>query len=157
MAESETGDVQYLPISAVAELLYCPRNFYYRVVEGATDQNGHLLQGRLEEESRDQRRVVMRDGTRQQRGAMLSSERLRLIGVVDVIEERDDIYPVEYKKGEQGDYLHHQVQLCAQAMVMEEVFERQIPRGFLYYGESNARMEVAFTDDLSDLVLHLVE
>lgn len=154
---SNPGDVTYLPISAIAELIYCPRNFYYRVVEGATDENAHVIQGRLEEERRNERATVTRSGSVQRRGDLISSERLRLIGIVDALEERGEIYPVEYKKGEAGEKLHDQVQLCAQAMVLEDVTGRPIRRGFLYYGESHTRVPVEFTEDLRALVLRTIE
>ncbi len=147
----------YLPISAVAEVLYCPRNFYYRVTEGAREQNHHVLQGKFEEERREERETVSRPGTVQRRGQMIASERLRLIGIVDALEERNDIYPVEYKKGEAGDKIHDQVQLCAQAMVLEEVLDRPIQQGYVYYGESRIRVPVEFTEDLRELVLKTID
>lgn len=147
----------YLPISAVAELIYCPRNFYYRVVEGAEDENEHVVQGRLQEEARDERATLSRPGAVQHRGELVSSERLRLIGKIDVVEERGEVYPVEYKKGAAGVKLHDQVQLCAQGMVLEDVLGRPVHRGFLYYAESGTRVPVEFTEDLRALVMDTVE
>ena len=79
-----------IPVSAVAEVLYCPRNFYYRVVEGAEDTNAHVLQGKLEEERRNSRKSLSRTDYRQSRGLFLTSDYLPLTGVVDVVEEKDD-------------------------------------------------------------------
>ena len=65
-----------IPVSAVAEVLYCPRNFYYRVVEGAEDTNAHVLQGKLEEERRNSRKSLSRTDYRQSRGLFLTSDYL---------------------------------------------------------------------------------
>lgn len=146
----------YLPISAVAEVLYCPRNFYYRMVEGADDSNAHLLEGRLQEERRNERERLMRENSLQIRSVTVSSERLHLLGVIDALEEQGDLYPVEYKKGVRRDNLNDDVQLCAQAMALEEHLERDLPRGFIYYAGSHARREVLFTADLRALVENTV-
>lgn len=147
----------YLPISALAEFHYCPRNFYYRVVEGATETNQHIVQGWIEAETREARKANTNGESHQQRGVMLSSERLGLIGIVDALEECGDLYPVEYKKGELRENPHDQIQLCAQGMLLEDVTGRPVRRGFLYYGESHQRLEVPLTEDLRDLVLHTIE
>lgn len=150
------GGRPYIPISALAEVLYCPRNFYYRLVEGAEDGNAHLLEGRLQEERRNERTRLVREGSLQIRSIMVSSERLRLIGVVDALEERGEVYPVEYKKGVCRENLSHDVQLCAQAMALEEHLERGLERGYIYYVASRARREVRFTEDLRALVENTV-
>ncbi|WP_341473839.1 CRISPR-associated endonuclease Cas4g/Cas1g [Desulfofundulus thermobenzoicus] len=144
--------VQYLPISAVAEILYCPRNFYYRLVEGAEDSNAHLLEGHLQEERRNERERLVREKALQLRSVMVSSERLQLLGVVDVLEERGEPYPVEYKKGMRRENLNDDVQLCAQAMALEEHLGRDLIRGYIYYAGSHARREVYFTEELRALV-----
>ncbi|WP_238455554.1 CRISPR-associated endonuclease Cas4g/Cas1g [Desulfolucanica intricata] len=142
----------YLPISAIAEILYCPRNFYYRVVEGAQDLNAHVLEGRLQEDRRNERTRVAREGYSQVRSVMISSEKLRLIGVVDVVEEDSEIYPVEYKKGSLKESLSDDVQVCAQAMVLEEKLGRDINRGYIYYVQSRTRREVVLDESLRSLV-----
>ncbi len=154
----------YLPISSVAEILYCPRNFYYRVMEGAGDSNAHVLEGKLQEEKRERRGTVIRAEGVQVRSVSVSSETLGLIGVVDCLEERDAWYPVEYKKGALKDSLNDDVQLCAQAMVLEEKLGRDIEKGYIYYVASRTRREVHFHSDLRALVentikraLHIME
>ena len=143
-----------IPVSAVAEVLYCPRNFYYRVVEGAEDTNAHVLQGKLEEERRNSRKSLSRTDYRQSRGLFLTSDYLPLTGVVDVVEEKDDqIYPVEYKKGELRDNRNDDVQLCCQALLLEEHLGRDIPHGYVYYASSHQRRQVYFSQELRELTL----
>lgn len=112
--EEDTSD--YLPISAVAELVYCPRSFYYRMVEGAVDENAALIEGRLQEEKRAERRQVLAEGRRQVRSVRLVSGRLGLVGIADAVDEGDRIAPVEFKKGNMGYHLSHDIQVCLQAV-----------------------------------------
>lgn len=158
MEEVSYGEQQqYLPISAVAEILYCPRNFYYRVIEGAEDDNVHVLEGRLQEERRDQRVHVIREKYSQVRSIMVSSERLRLIGVIDAVEEGEEIYPIEYKKGILKENANDDVQVCAQAMVLEEKLNRDINRAYIYYAQSHTRREVILDTSLRELVQSTVK
>ncbi|MZP30630.1 hypothetical protein GTO91_12990 [Heliobacterium undosum] len=82
----DTDNREYLPVSAVAEVLFCPRNFYYRAVEGAEETNHHMLEGRFQDERRNERRTRSVDGRVQTRQVFLSSESLGLRGVLDVLE-----------------------------------------------------------------------
>ncbi|ACV63728.1 CRISPR-associated protein Cas1 [Desulfofarcimen acetoxidans DSM 771] len=148
---------KYLPVSAVAEILYCPRNFYYRIVEGAKEYNAHLLEGQLQEEKRNNRLAISREEYQQNKSVMVSSERLRLIGVLDAVEEGEDIYPVEYKKGELKESLNDDVQVCAQAMLLEEKLGREILRGYIYYSQSHARRVVVFDRSLRELVENTIK
>jgi CRISPR-associated protein Cas1 len=86
-------DPVYLPISAVAEVIYCPRNFYYRIIEGANEENHHMVEGRLQEERRNQREHIKREGSLLMCSVAVSSEILRLTGLVDALEIRGDTYP----------------------------------------------------------------
>ncbi|MDA8147090.1 MAG: CRISPR-associated endonuclease Cas1 [Thermaerobacter sp.] len=151
--ERENLEEDCLPISAVAEFRYCPRNFYYRFVEGAEDHNAFLTRGRLaEERRRDREEKPLPDG-RQHRFVYLSSAALGLTGVVDVVEEvGDTVYPVEYKSGRLRENPWDEVQLCAQAMLLEEALGRDIAFGYLYYGESHTRRQVWCTEELRETV-----
>lgn len=154
---SSQEELVYLPISSVAEILYCPRNFYYRVVEAAKDSNAHVLEGKLQEEKRERRDKVMRDSGIQVRSVHVASEHLQLIGVVDCLEERNTFYPVEYKKGILKESINDDVQLCAQAMVLEEELGHDIYNGYIYYVGSRRRREVYFSEDLRSLVENTVK
>ena len=87
--------------------------------------------------------------------ALLSgSLRLGVSGIADVVEVRDDdgsLYPVEYKRGRPKSNRADQVQLCAQALCLEEMLARPVPEGALFYGRSRRRRVVAFDSDLRAL------
>jgi len=147
-----------LPISAVAEILYCPRNFYYRVVEQAQDYNEHTLEGKFQEERREERAVQWRPDRKQFRKIYLDSELYKIAGTLDVVEEKDDfIYPVEFKKGDLRNNLNDDVQVCCQALLLEEYLNREINQGYIYYVESSKRRVVALSQELRELTIHTIE
>jgi CRISPR-associated exonuclease Cas4 len=102
---------------------------------------------------------VRRDLT-QGRTVPLFSNTYGLIGITDLVEERNgDWYPVEYKRGRDGKWKQHEVQLCAQAMCLEEmlVLSKPIQRGFIYYAASSKRKEVRLDKRLRVATVRLIE
>lgn len=149
---------QLIPVSAVAEVLYCPRNFYYRMVEGAEDANHHVLEGGMQERMREERLQQSRDNVRQARRVKLASEQYGITGVLDMMEEKDGKrYPVEYKKGELRHNVNDDVQLCCQALLLEEEFGVDIGEGYIYYVESASRRFVPFSIELRELTRQTIE
>jgi CRISPR-associated exonuclease Cas4 len=78
----------------------------------------------------------------------LRSERLRLTGRADVVEFRPEPYPVEYKRGKSKPNDCDTVQLCAQALCLEEMLKTAVERGAIFYGNPRRRLEVNFTPAL---------
>jgi CRISPR-associated exonuclease Cas4 len=100
------------------------------------------------------------DGEVEIRHVYLFSEKLRLSGFADVVIEKEGrLTPVEYKHGRQGKWLNDHVQLCAQALCLEErqVGQAPIEAGFIFYWGSRRRVRVAFTSELRAKTLALVE
>jgi CRISPR-associated exonuclease Cas4 len=82
-----------------------------------------------------------------------------LTGIADVVEETaGEVYPVEYKKGHRGDWKNDQLQLCAQAMCLEEMLNLATPiaRGFVYYVGTGRRQEVSFDATLRSYTIHTI-
>ena len=67
------------------------------------------------------------------------------------------LYPVEYKHGKLRAEQEYEVQLCAQAMCLEEMFQTQIPEGAIYYITPHRRYPVSFTAELRSLVKETIE
>ena len=141
-----------LPISSLNALEYCPRKFYYQFVQGETLVNEFVLEGTLAHQQVHQPGThTTAEGEVQITRLYLYSEALRLSGFADLVEERAGmLIPVEYKHGNQGQWLNDHIQLCAQALCLEE---RQpgkplIPYGFIYYVGSQRRVKVTFTQQL---------
>lgn len=146
-----------IPISELNALEYCPRRFYYQFVQGDKLVNEFLLEGTLLHQRVHQANtIVSADGEIQTTHLYLYSETLRLSGFTDVIEEREgQLIPVEYKRGQQskqGERLNDAVQLCAQALCLEEQRPDQsaIPFGYIFYIGSRRRVQVNFTAELRE-------
>jgi len=144
--------IEMLPISSLNALEYCPRRFYYQVVQGEMLVNEFVLEGQLAHQRVHQSGTrTTEEGEIETTRLYLSSETLHLTGFADVVEERAGVLlPVEYKHGQQGDWLNEHIQLCAQALCLEE---RQpgkppIPHGYIYYVGSRRRVKVPFTPQL---------
>ena len=158
-----------LPISALQHLLFCPRQCALIHLEQAWVENRLTVEGRhlhrRAHEASDERRGRVRIV----RGLMLESERLGLIGKADVVEveplgeaEPDvsmgglfesvrnsrpgawRVTPVEYKRGQPKSDDCDRVQLCAQAICLEEMLGVPIEAGELFYGRPRRRTRVAF-------------
>ena len=146
------SQMEMIPISSLNALEYCPRKFYYQYVQGETLTNEFVLEGTLAHRYVDQPGThVTEQGEVQITRLYLFSEALRLTGFADVVEERGGILiPVEYKHGQQGQWLNDQVQLCAQALCLEERQQGKspIPHGYIYYIGSHQRLQVDFTQQL---------
>ena len=148
----DTSDEEMLHISSLNALEYCPRKFYYQFVQGETLVNEYVLEGTLAHQRVHQAGThTTAEGEMQTTRLYLYSEALHLTGFADVIEERAGVFlPVEYKLGHQGNWLNDHIQLCAQALCLEE---RQpgkplIPCGYIYYVSSRRRVQVKFTQQL---------
>lgn len=78
----------------------------------------------------------------------LRSDRLALTGRADVVEFVPEPYPVEYKRGKRKPNDCDAVQLCAQALCLEEMLAVPVPRGAFFYGNPRRRLEVFFSSEL---------
>lgn len=146
-----------IPISELNALEYCPRRFYYQFVQSDRFVNEFLLEGTLlHQRVHEANTVVSVESEIQTTHLYLYSETLHLSGFTDVIEERGgQLIPVEYKRGQQGKQgarLNDAVQLCAQALCLEEQRPDQpsIPLGYIYYIGSRRRVQVNFTEELRE-------
>jgi len=124
-------------------------------LEGEFTENIHTAQGRAEHERVDQSaHITKQDGARVEYALPIWSDRIGLIGKCDVVEFWPDntVYPVEYKHGTRKKWMNDDLQLAAQAMCLEEMLGRPVPRGAIYHASSRHRREVAITSELRRLV-----
>ncbi len=136
-------------ISALEHYSYCPRQCALIHVEQTFDENLYTLRGRVVHERVDEPLAEFQEGVRVERALPLWSKRLGLIGKADVVEFHGVIpYPVEYKHGSKREREHDDLQLCAQAICLEEMAGKAVPKGAIFYHSSRRRREVAFTDAL---------
>ncbi len=140
----------YLPISFLNQLEYCERRFWYMFVESEMEENAYVLEGTLQHERAHAAGHETADDVHTtQRRVYIYSDRLKLAGFTDLLEERDGVLtPVEYKHGKLGKWLNDHVQLCAQALCLEERTGRSIPTGEIFYFGGRHRMRVELTPEL---------
>ncbi len=147
-----------LALSALQHLLYCPRQCALIHVERLWSENWHTASGRLMHDRTDTPEDVVEYGIRVTRAMTVWSDRLGLYGICDVVEWRDNIpTPVEYKRGKPKAHRADEVQLCAQAMCLEEMFNVQISQADLFYGKTRRRATVELDCELRKLTSDLAE
>ncbi len=146
-------------ISALEHYSYCPRQCALIHVEQVFDENLYTLRGRRVHERADNPKSRLEEGVRVERGLPLFSERLGLVGKADVVEFHavGTPYPVEYKSGARRQKRHDDLQLCAQAMCLEEMLDQEVPRGAIYHYASRRRREVRFDGELRSLTEETVQ
>lgn len=140
-----------LAISALEHFSYCPRQCALIHIESVWDENLFTTKGRHVHESVHEEGTEFIEGERHERSLPIWSRRLGLTGKADLVEFRGGVpYPVEYKSGKKRKGRHEELQLCAQAVCLEEMFGVIVTRGSLYWHGSRQRQEIEFTDILRD-------
>jgi len=181
-------DDNLLPLSAVQHLVYCERQCALIHLEGVWAENRFTVEGnRLHRRVHDRPEVECRAGVRVARHVRLRSLRLGLSGIADVVEfhpvaehtDHDEPdagavlpgvagcwrpFPVEYKRGRPKRNRCDEVQLCAQALCLEEMLGAAVPAGALFYGRTRRRKDVPFdaslrrtTEDATDRLRRLFD
>ncbi|MBS7811796.1 CRISPR-associated protein Cas4 [Roseococcus pinisoli] len=143
-----------IPLSALQHHLFCPRQCALIHVEQLWAEDVATAEGRLLHEKVDAGRPETRPGIRVARGLALRSLALGVSGKADAVEFRGrppQPFPVEYKRGKPKPHRADEVQLCAQAICLEEMFGRPVPEGALFYGTTRRRLVVAFDEELRAL------
>ncbi len=149
---------ELVPISALQHMLYCPRQCALIHIERQWAENRYTAEGRVLHQRADAGGKERRGDTRVGRGVPLRSLRLGVSGFADVVEIHtgNRPYPVEYKRGRPKTHSADEVQLCAQAMCLEEMLETPVPEGALFYGRNRRRKVVVFDDRLRALTERVV-
>jgi len=138
-----------IPISALNHYDYCPLRCWHIHVAGVYEENVYTVEGSLQHRRAHAGGTSVRDGVRQRRGVALYSDRLGLIGVADLVEEGGgEVWPVEQKRGRRGDWRNDRLQLCAQALCLEEMLGVEVRRGYIFYAGTGRREEVALDEAL---------
>lgn len=167
-----------LPVSALADLVFCERRTALHFVEGAWEDNPFTVEGtHLHQRVDALESAEVRGNLRIARGLRLRSLQLGLVGKADVVEFHrvdhvsvseeivpgggmaDSVrlpgvsgrwrpFPVEYKRGRLRREEGYEVQLCAQAFCLEEMLSVKVPSGAIFYGQPRRRLEVIFDGQL---------
>ncbi|NOX40074.1 MAG: CRISPR-associated protein Cas4 [Alphaproteobacteria bacterium] len=147
-------DTDSLPISALQHWLFCPRQCALIHVERLWSENRFTAEGRVLHEVADAGGKEKRGAVKTLRAVQIASVRLGLHGVADIVElhgHPPQPLPVEYKRGRPKSHRADEVQLCAQGICLEEMFNCEISEGALFYGQNRRRTKVAFDEELRAL------
>jgi CRISPR-associated exonuclease Cas4 len=143
------SDSDLLPLSALQHFIYCPRQCALIHLEQQWTENRFTAEGRTQHDRVDRPEHETRDGIRYEYATLLRSLKLGLIGKADVVEFHDDkVFPVEHKRGRPKPTHCDWVQLCAQALCLEEMLGIEIGEGAIFYGLPRRRQLVEFSPDL---------
>jgi CRISPR-associated exonuclease Cas4 len=142
----------YLPLAYLNAWEYCPRRFYLEYVLGEFQQNEHIVLGNHLHRNINEASVLREGDTVIHQQQWVWSDRLRISGVIDAVEERDgQLIPLEYKKGKMGRHLNDHFQLCAAALCLEERLGRAIAHGEIFYHANRRRQRVEFSPELRQM------
>jgi CRISPR-associated exonuclease Cas4 len=137
------NEVEYVPIAALNQYSYCAHRCWRMFCAGEFSENQFTIEGT----SLHDRVHTVGKGTRdevvQVRAIWLRSERYGLIGKSDLVEMIDGrVIPVEYKRSAKGEWGNDALQVCAQALCLEEMMGCAIAEGYVYYAGSHQRVIV---------------
>ena len=153
-------DFQTIAISALQHVSYCPRQFALIHVEQAWEENYFTAQGQVLHERVDAGAPEQRGNTRYERSVAVYSQTLGISGKLDLLEiegKTDKRYfPVEYKRGKPKTEDWDRIQLCAQALCLEEMRGAQISEGALWYWQERKRERVLIDAELRELTMQAI-
>jgi CRISPR-associated exonuclease Cas4 len=148
----------YLPLSYLNQLAYCPRRFWLMFCQQEMEINAPVLDGQLRHERADQAGSQTDEKGRTLRRVHVWSHTLKIAGIADFVQERNgQLVPLEYKRGRMGKWLNDHVQLCAQAVCLEERTNTTIPQGEIFYWANRRRETVLFDETLRQKTLAVID
>lgn len=174
---SRYSEEDFLPLSGIQHFSFCERQWALIHLEGEWKENELTIEGKYVHEHVDNPfKSETRKDIRITRSMHVMPAKLGLAGIADVVEYvrennapnsetiilegmfgRWKVRPVEYKRGRSKRDETDAVQLCAQAIALEEVMNVNIKEGYIYYNETRSREEVIFDSNLRDLVVSLAD
>ena len=149
-----------ITLSALQHYSFCPRQCALIHNEQAWAENFLTAQGRALHERVDGGEPETRKGVRFERSVHASAEKFGISGVLDMIEHElatGRLKPVEYKRGKPKVGLWDKIQLCAQALCLEEMTGKTVAEGALWYQQTRHREPVVFSGSLREETLAVIE
>lgn len=162
MINSELKIMQTLYLSRLQHYLFCPRQFALIELECAWEENLFTAEGQVMHEKVNSGGHDTRGSIKTVRTLRLGHEALGLEGVADVVEYHTDDtgtqtpFPIEYKRGKPKSHRADEVQLCAQALCLENMHDCTVTKGALFYGKTRRRHAVDFDEELRQITLDAI-
>jgi len=156
-----SDDTHFIMLSALQHYAYCPRQFALIHIEQVWADNYFTAHGNLLHERVDSCEPEQRGNVRFERSVAVISHKLHINGKLDLLEIEGKpptkYFPVEYKRGKPKLEDWDKIQLCAQALCLEEMREVTIDEGALWYWQVRKREPVVFDNALRDVSLMAIE
>lgn len=160
----------FITISALKEWSYCPRRFYLRVFENNQEKNADMIEGEFAHRRVDRSKIEKRGNKYMVTAMPVFSKLLDIGGICDMVVFQEHpagfyidflnkkclINVIEYKHGKKRNADDYNLQLAAQCMCLEEMFNASISSGTIYYTTANKKMDINITDELKDKVKKVV-
>lgn len=149
-----------IPLSALQHYAFCPRQCALIHNEQAWAENFLTAQGQLLHQRVDSGEPETRQGVRFERGVNVSAPRLGITGKLDLLEKdltTGLLTPVEYKRGRPKKADCDAIQLCAQALCLEEMTGQTVEEGALWYWQTRRRQVVELSQGLRELTQQVIE
>ncbi len=147
----------YLQIAALNHYPYCPHRWWRMFCLSDFIDNQYTIEGTSLHERVHTPSELNQGETWQIRSIWLKSEQYKLIGKSDLIEEADgQFFPVEYKRGRKGEWDNDELQVCAQALCLEEMTGKSVNIGYVYYASSCQRQLVEISPQLREQVIAII-
>jgi CRISPR-associated exonuclease Cas4 len=162
-------DTPQIPLSSLMHYAYCPRRCALIHLENIWEDNEYTAKGTRNHTRADEPTIELLEGVRIERALPLFNDALELSGRADVVEFLPDEtpFPVEYKSGKRKkspdpetaklEKLCDDIQLCAQALCLEEMLETRVPKGAIYHIASKRRRDIEFSPALRTRTLEVIE
>lgn len=151
-------DSDYIPIAALNQYAYCPHRCWRMFCVGEFVDNHSTIEGTSLHERVHSPGEGHREEIWQIRAIWLKSQRYKLVGKADLIEESNgNWYPVEYKRGSKGEWDNDELQVCAQAICLEEMTGKPVNLGYVYYAQSHQRQPVEISVELRQQAIATIE
>lgn len=154
-------DDSVLMLSALQHYAYCPRQFALIHIEQVWADNRFTAEGNILHERVDSGVAERRKGVRYERGVMLKSLHYKLTGKMDLLEiEKGNpprYFPVEYKRGKPKVQDWDRIQVCAQALCIEEMRDVRINEAAIWYWQVRKREAIIIDEALRASTIAVIE
>jgi CRISPR-associated exonuclease Cas4 len=146
--------MEYIPIAALNQYSYCPHRCWRMFCAGEFVENQYTIEGTSLHDRVHTLGEGHREEVRQIRAIYLKSDRYGLVGKADLIEENNgELYPIEYKRGDRGEWDNDELQVCAQALCLEEMTGKIITQGYIFYAQTHQRQLVEIDRELRETAI----
>ena len=152
------NETDYIPIATLNQYTYCSHRCWRMFCAGEFVDNQYTIEGTTLHDRVHTLGASHREETWQVRAIWLKSEQYKLIGKSDLIEsDSGQLYPVEYKRGHKGEWDNDELQVCAQALCLEEMTGQTVTTGYVYYAHSHQRQLVEISAQLRENAIATIQ